>query len=321
MSNEGIIRVEHYESRHKNCWDDFVRRSKNGVFLFQRDYLEYHADRFQDFSLLLFRDNHLIALIPANRVDETIFSHGGLTFGGVITDSKMTVNQMLEVFSAVTSELRNQGVTKLVYKAIPHIYHVLPAEEDLYALFVNNARLFRRDVSTTVIAGAKLPLARSRRRALKFAQSHGLEVKRTKDFCRFMTIAHDNLLDRHGALPVHTADEMQILANQFPDNIKLYVAERDGEMLGGVIIYESQMVAHGQYRNATEEGMKLGALDLIMNVLLNEVYRDKPFHDFGISTLDDGRRLNEGLIQNKESYGGRTIVYDFYELDIQPRHL
>ncbi len=317
MKNEDKIRAERFESKHKSLWDEFVVLAKNGVFLFQRDYLEYHADRFSDFSLLFFRDDHLVAVMPANRVDDMIVSHGGLTFGGIISDARMTTALMLEVFSALKNELRQSGVKKLVYKAIPHMYHLLPAEEDLYALFVNNAQLSRRDVSSAVVAGPRPPLARGRRKTLKHVKSLGLRVERSDEFSKFMAIAEASLQLRHGLRPVHTAEEMQLLARRFPENIKLFALNRSEEMLGGLIIYESNNVAHGQYRHATEQGMELGAFDCIMDVLVNEVYVKKPYVDFGTSMLDGGKILNAGLVQNKESYGARTIVYDIYELDIE----
>ena len=317
MIDNTKIRVERYESKHKMLWDEFVTNSKNGVFLFHRDYVEYHADRFVDFSLLFLRNDELIALMPANRVEDMIVSHGGLTFGGIVSDSKMTTILMLEVFSALLNELQEKGIKKLIYKAIPHMYHLLPAEEDLYALFVNDAHLSRRDVSSAVVAGQRPPLARGRKKTLKHVSSLGLKVERSEDFSQFMAIAEASLQLRHGLRPVHTAAEMQMLANRFPENIKLFALNHNGEMLGGVIIYESKNVAHGQYRHATEFGMELGAFDCIMDVLVNEVYVNKPYVDFGTSMLDGGRKLNEGLIQNKESYGARATLYDIYELNIQ----
>ena len=170
MSNESRIRMELYEPKYKAQWDEFVRQSKNGVFLFHRDYLEYHADRFSDFSLLFFQGSQLIAVMPANQTDDAVVSHGGLTFGGIISGTAMTTTLMLETFAALVRELRARGIKKLVYKAIPHIYHLLPAEEDLYALFVHNARLVRRDVSSTFVAGRRLPLNRNRKRELEHAQ-------------------------------------------------------------------------------------------------------------------------------------------------------
>jgi hypothetical protein len=318
---EKQVRVECYEARHKACWDEFVRQSKNGVFLFYRDYMEYHADRFSDCSLLFFQDDELIAVMPANQVDETVVSHGGLTFGGIVSDSTMTTTRMLRVFSALLDNLRARGIKKLIYKAIPHMYHLLPSEEDLYALFAHNARLFRRDVSSTVVAGRRAPLARNRRKVSNRVKAHGLKVERSQDFSQFMAIAEASLQSRHGSRPVHTASEIQLLASRFPENIKLFAMDREGEMLGGVIIYESGLVAHGQYRHATEEGMKLGVLDSILDVLVNEVYLDKPFLDFGTSMLDDGSTLNADLIRNKESFGARATLYDSYELDLGAQHL
>lgn len=152
---------------------------------------------------------------------------------------------------------------------------------------------------------------------LKHAACHQLRVERSLDFLSFMAIAETNLQARHGGRPLHTAAEMQLLAGRFPDCIKLYTVNRAEEMLGGVIIYESQNVAHGQYRNATAEGMKIGALDLVVDVLMNDFYREKPYIDFGTSMLENGRTLNTGLIYNKESCGGRATVYDSYELDLK----
>jgi len=317
MSSESPVRVELYEPKYEACWDEFVRQSKNGVFIFHRNYLEYHADRFSDFSLMFFQDGRLVALMPANRVDDTVVSHGGLTFGGIISGRRMKTVLMLEVFSALVNELRARGLKKLIYKAIPHIYHTLPAEEDLYALFLHDAKLFRRDVSSTVATGQKLPFARGRKWALRHAMSQGVKVARTWEFCQFMAIAEADLEARYGVRPVHTAAEMQLLADRFPENIKLFTEHLQGEMLGGIIIYESRNVAHGQYRHATEKGKSIGALDCVVDALLHEVYLNKPYIDFGTSTMENGRTLNAGVIQSKESYGARATVYDFYELSLE----
>lgn len=317
MSDESRVRVERYDPKHKAQWDEFVQGSKNGVFLFRRDYLEYHADRFSDFSLLFFQDDQLIGLMPASRTDDAVVSHGGLTFGGIVSGSRMTTTLMLRVFTALVDDLRARGVKKLIYKAIPHMYHLLPAEEDLYALFVHNARLFRRDVSSAIVAGHRLPMLRSRKKISNRARTKGLRMTQSADFAQFMAIAEASLQARHGLRPVHTAAEMQLLASRFPENIKLFAVDRAGEMLGGVIIYESQNVAHGQYRQSTEEGMKLGAMDYLLDALVNDVYVGKPYVDFGISMIEGGRKLNAELVRNKESFGARATVYDFYELNLE----
>ena len=38
--------IVRYSAEEKEHWDRFVRHSKNGTFLLQRDYMDYHAERF-----------------------------------------------------------------------------------------------------------------------------------------------------------------------------------------------------------------------------------------------------------------------------------
>jgi len=312
-----MVSVVRYQQEHKRLWDEFISESKNGVFLFQRDYMDYHADRFPDASLMFYGDDErLVGLLPATIRDTTISSHAGLTFGGVVSDNGMKASVMLEVFDAMRTYLIEQGLTRAVYKAVPHIYHRLPAEEDLYALYRHNAKLARRDISSAILLKDKLPFSKGRRWAIKQAQKNGLELKRSNDFRSFMAIEEQVLGEKHHLRPVHSAEEIQMLAGHFPDNIKLFSAYSGNSMLAGVVVYESDTVAHAQYIAANSEGKQKGALDLILDHLINDYYRHKNYFDFGISTEDDGRYLNPGLIENKQSFGARAIVHDFYEIDL-----
>jgi len=257
----------------------------------------------------------LVALLPATARGETLSSHAGLTFGGIVSDAEMKMPLMLEVFEAMTALLRAEGFKRLIYKAVPHIYHLIPAEEDLYALYRHNATLVRRDVSSTIDLKEKLSFSKGRQYEIRQAQKHGLEVKQSEDFRSFMAIEAHVLGTKYDLKPVHTDQEMQLLAERFPRNIKLFSAYSNQEMLAGVVIYESRNVAHAQYIAANDEGKKCGALDLILGYLINDYYSGKKYFDFGISTEADGRELNLGLIENKESFGARAVVHDFYELE------
>lgn len=311
------IKVIGYEPRRKSEWDAFVARSKNGIFLFHRAYLEYHADRFPDASLMFYgEDERLVALLPATMRDTTLSSHAGLTFGGVVSNNAMKASVMLEIFDAMRANLIERGLTRAVYKAVPHIYHRLPAEEDLYALYRHNAKMVRRDISSAILLKDKLPFSKGRKWAIKQGQKNGLEVSKSDDFRVFMAIEEQVLDAKHNLRPVHTAEEIQMLAGRFPDNIKLFSAYSNNTMLAGVLVYESDNVAHAQYMAANDEGRQKGALDLILDYLINDYYRNKNYFDFGISTEDDGRYLNSGLIENKQSFGARAIVHDFYEIDL-----
>lgn len=306
-----------YTAAHKHEWDEFVLSSKNGTFLLQRGYMDYHAERFSDHSLL-FRDGsgRLIALLPANQDAERLISHGGLTYGGVITDDAMTTPQMLDVFEALNAYCRQNGIRQLLYKTIPYIYRRLPAEEDRYALFRNQAKLYRRDVLAVTDQRNRLPFQERRRRKIKQAQKEGLIVNRSDNFSAFWALLSANLQERFAVKPVHSLEEISLLVKRFPEQIQLYTCQNTEGMLAGVVMYVTPRVAHAQYISASEAGKSSGALDLLFSELLDNVYKDHAYFDFGISTEQDGMHLNKGLIEQKEGFGARAVMHDFYVLDI-----
>jgi hypothetical protein len=309
-----MVTALRYDAAGHEEWDRFIDGSRNGTFLFRRGYMDYHSDRFLDHSLL-FRDGvRLVAVLPASQHGSDLVSHGGLTYGGLIFGSSMRAGAVLEAFDALRQYGRAEGLVRVIYKRVPFIYHRLPAEEDLYALFRADAALIRRDISSTLAATGRPAYSKGRQYCINKSGKAGLVITRSDDFAGFMRVEEAHLRSKYGVKPVHTAEEMALLAGRFPENIKLFTATKEGRLTAGVVIYESGNVAHAQYIAATDEGKEQSALDAILDRLLREEYRDKPYFDFGISTERQGCHLNAGLIENKESYGARAIVYDTYEL-------
>ena len=309
------IRVEPYTSQHKQIWDEMIAQSRNGVFLFFRDYMEYHVNRFQDASLLFFDQQNLLAVLPANRSGNQVVSHGGLTFGGVISRQNLGASAMLELFDVLQGWLHSQGVSTLLYKPVPHIYHRIPAEEDLYALFRSGARLVRRDLSSTLDMTCRMPIGHGRQYQLKQGK-RTFVIRESRDYGGFMDLVSSVLTTKHNVKPTHTKQEMELLSGRFPQNIRLYGAYRGEQLCAGVLIYESTNVAHAQYIAVTNEAKREGALECIFDELLERRYASIRYFDWGISTEQAGQWLNPGLVQNKESYGARGVVYDLYELNV-----
>ncbi|HEX9962258.1 MAG TPA: GNAT family N-acetyltransferase [Pyrinomonadaceae bacterium] len=317
MIEKAAVRAERYAPEKSAEWNEFVKNSKNGTFLFERDYMDYHAERFDDCSLM-FRgaDGRLIAVMPANLRDYALVSHGGLTFGGVVSNHRMKTPLMLEIFESLIEFAKNAGASRLVYKAVPHIYHSQAAEEDLYALFRHNARLIKREASTTINLRERLSLSKGRKWTINQSRKNRIEVRESDDFEVFMRMETELLTARYNVAPVHTAAEIRLLAERFPQNIKLFGAFLDNEMLAGTIVYASETVAHAQYMAANAEGKRLFALDAVVQELITAHYAEKRYFDFGISTEKQGRYLNVGLVEYKESWGGRATVYDTYEIGL-----
>lgn len=312
-----MITVKRYTPELQVKWDCFVDRSKNGTFMLKRGYVEYHSDRFEDCSLLFFDEtDNCIALMPASRHGREVRSHGGLTYGGMICDRRMTAVIMLEVFHAMINHLKAEGVTNLLYKRVPSIYYSYPADEDLYALYRTGAHLVRRDLSTTIDLCDPIPFSSARVRGIKKARKSGLAVRETDDYESYVALLTEVLVAHHNTRPPHTADELRLLATRFPDVVKLFCAFRENEMLAGVLVFKTQQVVHAQYIANSDAGRNIGALDIVMDFLIREYSVGCRYFDFGISTEDSGRVLNTGLVGQKEMFGGRGIAYDFYSIKI-----
>ena len=261
-------------------------------------------------------DGALAALLPAHRVGTQLHSHESLTYGGFIVSLHMTTPVVLDVFAALMDYLRRRRVAEFVYKTIPHIYRRLPAEEDRYALFRANAVLYRRDLLSSIdMARRPTPQYRRRRGAAK-AEKAGVVVGESADWDSYWTLLETHLKARYDVAPVHSLAEIRLLHARFPSNIRLFIATRGSALLGGVVIYETEEVAHLQYAGACTDGLALGCLDQIFFHLLDEVIATKRWFDFGNSTEQQGRWLNDGLIQQKEGFGGRAVAHDFYAITL-----
>lgn len=311
------MEIRRYRREDKELWNSFVSKARNATFLFDRNYMDYHADRFDDNSFMFYHKGKLKAVLPANVAGDTLYSHQGLTYGGLLLDKKATVEDVLECFDSLNSWLRENGISKVVYKALPWIYQQYPSEEDLYALtWKCKAQLISRDIASTIVIDNKLKFAESRKSGIRKALSLNIEVGESNDVDGFWHVLEDNLGNRYNAKPVHTANEMKLLMSRFSNNIRLYVAKMNGEIVGGTLIYVTPQVVHTQYISASVEGKKHGALDLLFDYIINKVYANCRYFDFGKSTEQGGAYLNEPLIFQKEGFGGRGVCYDWYQWEL-----
>ena len=309
-----MFEIKRYTQNLSEQWDSYVSRSKNGTFLFKRDYMDYHSHRFEDLSWLVYLENKLYAVLPANRIEETLYTHQGLTYGGLVMDSHVTAARILTLFTELNTYLKVQSISTVYYKSIPYIYKAQPSEEDLYAIFrTTNAHLAARDVGTVIHLQHPLPWYRIRERGMKRALQAGVVVQQTNNFAPFWKILTQNLQTRYSVSPVHSLQEIELLHKRFPNNILHYTASREGEVLAGVVLYLTPHVVHVQYIASGQEGKALGALDLLFHQLITKEFAGYQYFDFGRSTEKEGTYLNESLIFQKEGFGGRAVCWDQYK--------
>ena len=311
-----MIEVVRYTPERKADWDAFVQTSKNATFLFFRGYMDYHSDRFRDHSLMFYDKGRLCALLPANDDGQgTLWSHRGLTYGGLLMDHRTKAAQACQMLLVMNDYLRQQGFSHVVYKHIPWIYAQQPSEEALFALVnVCRAQLRARDIASVVELDRRLPFSTLRKRGMKKGCQAGLSVEEQTDFRLYWHLLEQHLEQKFQARPVHSLDEIMLLKERFPDNIRLMTVCKDGVIVGGTLLYDCGQTVKTQYIVASKEGRQHGALDFLFSHLLDRYEAEgRQFFDFGTSNKVENDDLNEPLIFQKEGFGARAVCYDTYE--------
>lgn len=297
-------------------WNNFISTAKNATFLFQRDFIEYHQDRFNDYSLLIFKNEKLIAVFPANFVDNKVYSHQGLTYGGLVVAETMKLNVFAACLKVVLNYYKNNGFKTLQLKELPSIFSSVPNDELQYLNFILKAELIKRDTLSVINLKQKPKPSKNRMEGYRRALKQNLVVKEVEVFDAFWnTILIPNLKAKHEAQPVHSLEEIKYLKSKFPQNIKQFNVYKDNEIVAGTTIFETKHVAHSQYISGNADKNLIGSLDFLHLHLISAVFKDKTYFDFGMSNESQSRNINQGLQYWKEGFGARTITQDFYEID------
>lgn len=308
------VSVKRYDRSQSQAWDDFVNGSRTPMFMFNRGFMDYHADRFKDFSMMFYVDGELTAVFPASDHGDEVRSHGGLTYGGLICARSVRQHTVDDCFALLREFCAEQGKTSILYKQIPYIYQVIPGEEDAYSLFRAEAVAVKVEPSTVIDLANPCKMPKGRKAQISRAKREGVVVRETEDFETFIALENQVLGSRHNLTAVHTADELHLLHNRFPSRVKCvggYLGER---MVAGTVLFIYDTVVHTQYMAADDEACRIGALDLVVAEQISRFSPTHRFLDFGISSENGGQYLNQGLISQKESFGGRTVVYRTYQM-------
>lgn len=308
-----MTEIHRYSPQWRDRWDALVRGSRNGLFLFERGYMDYHQDRFEDVSAMVVQGDRLIAAMPASidRSRGLVTSHGGLTFGGLILPLEARSTIGLDAVNDLLASLREWGGRELQVRLLPSFLERYPSAELGYALWRRGFSLTARQLSTVIPLHSALPINSSRRQAIAKAKNADMQVSEGS-LGQFHTLLTSVLDERHATQPVHSYAELQILKERFPQQILLRSALMpNGTTLAGALIYVYPTAWHTQYMASSPEGRATGALDLVIAAAIDEARgAGVDWFSFGTSTTDGGHQLNEGLLFQKESFGGRSVTLD-----------
>jgi len=307
--------IKKYNSEYFTIWNAFVSSSSNATFLFHRDFMEYHSDRFEDYSLLVFEDEKLISIFPANRVENTVFSHQGLTYGGFVFENNVTTSEIKLVVLELLSFLKENNFKTLKIKEIVSIYCSDCYKEINSFLIENNAEIVSKKMNLAIDFKSDFKVSKSKLKHFKRISSVGLEIKKEDDLSTFWNEVLIPRLDKKfSSKPVHSIDEISNLKVKFSENIYQYNVYLDDEILAGITVFKTKKIIKSQYGATTENGEKYRALDFLYINLINEFKDEFDFFDMG--TVDDDSELgyNIGLFNQKKELGCDVFEQNFYEL-------
>lgn len=279
--------------------------------------MDYHSDRFHDYSLIIYEGEQIAGMLPANISGNELISHQGLTYGGIVVETRTKLNDYIAIAHAALKYLSESKIDVLLLKTLPQIYTAIPADEAEWVLFILQAQLHVRNTTLSINQRAQLPYQERRKRSIRKAQKLQPVIRGGENACKrfWEEVLIPNMLEKHGIKPVHTLEEIELLASRFPDHIRQYNIYIEDAIMAGCTMFLSNTVAHAQYISGTPEGRSNGCLDFLFDFLINSEYKNYSYFDFGICNEEGGLKINHGLLDWKEGFGARSVSQDCYRIE------
>ncbi|GGW71575.1 hypothetical protein GCM10008085_24550 [Winogradskyella epiphytica] len=264
---------------------------------------------------MVYKKNKLVGLLPANLVDSTLYSHQGLSYGSLIYSKTLKTTEFIQIWRSVLEFLNTEEIQNIQIKELPNFYLYNQSNNPLaYMLFKSKAELLRTDLHSVVDMKYKA-YSNSRKEGVKRAVRANLKVEESHSLEGFWElILTPNLESKHGVKPVHSLKEITLLKSRFNTNIRQFNVYKDNKIVAGTTIFETENIAHCQYISGNSEKNELGSLDFLFHHLIENVFNEKIYFDFGTSNINEGQHINEGLLFWKEGFGARSMPQGFYNI-------
>lgn len=296
-----------------------MSQSKNATFLFYRDFMDYHQDRFLDYSFMIYKNDVLVAIFPANKKEMDLYSHQGLTYGGLIFRNATELDEKKALYLYLLKFLEAETVKSLTIKPMPEFYSSENSEVFNYASIENRISIVKKNRVLAIDYHSEFKIHKTKVKRFKKMQSSGFQIKESvSEFEVFWTIVLiPRLLEKHNSNPVHSLSEIKALKKQFQHHIFQYNIYDQEEILAGITIFKKGQVVKSQYGIASEQGEKSYALDMLF-VYLIQKYRDEGMHYFSMGTVNDDSHLgySKGMLKQKQEFGCKTYVQEILKLHI-----
>ena len=308
------IQVQKYLLENAAEWNAFVKQSINGSFLLDRDFMDYHQERFEDHSLMMYHDGQLMCCIPAHVKDGGFYSHRGLSYAGLII-SAAAVNNIDKIVEALLGYVKSLAFAKAELQLPPVSYQSINRE--IAAVleqkgFTANRKLHNQSVALD----QEIQVSPKKSIGYRNGKFEGLRVEVGNDFRSFWEeVLIPQLAARYHSKPVHSLAEIELLASRFPENILQYNVYKEDALLAGITFFIKGNIVKSQYTASSPDGLKTDAVAYIYMEAMKE-FKEKgcSLMDYGPVNEIDGS-VNTGLQRFKKQLGCQEEEWNRWEFE------
>ena len=308
-----MIKCEIFNKSNYNDWEKFIDHSTNGTIFHYRRFIDYHEKpKFQDCSLLFYKKNKIIAVLPAAIIDNKFISHPGLSFGSFIHNKQLAYSDAFNIIKSFESFINQKNYKKIIITFPPDCYSQSISNYIEFCLYQLSFKYLRLELSNVINLNKSIDdiisnFKAENRTAIRKAEKENIIIQQSEKYDEFYKILKNNLKLRHGVNPTHTLHQIKIIKELFPNKISLFTAEYNQQVIAGVInfICNKQTVL-AFYISHDMKFQNFRPLNLLfLKIFEWSINNNYQYYDFGLFT--DNQKPNISLARFKESFGSEGI--------------
>ena len=312
--------IKYDKNKHESVWDSFVKSSNNGTLFHLRKFLSYHKNRnFNDCSYIFKNKDKIEGLFSGAVINNVLHSHPGASFGGFIHNdlSFDSSNLMIEL---IIQEATKNDLKEIIIIPTPFIYYKNYQEVVEYCLYNKGFKDIEYYISSFVDLNNNLFNQMHSRKKRYIKKYHDqVEIKLSDDLDSFYPILVENK-KKHKALPTHSLEELKILMDRFPDQIKLLLTYKNDKVIGGSLNFITNNHTCILFYNMIDyeyQNMQIASLQIYESLIWAKENNLK-FFDIGVSQIYENEKIipHVSLINFKEQFGAKTMIRKVMKLKL-----
>ena len=312
--------IKYKNNEHQDLWDKYIQKSNNGTIFHLRKFLSYHQDRnFNDCSLMFYEKEKIKAVFSGAIVNNCLYSHPGASFGGFIYND-ISFQSSREMIDLLIEYANHKKLIEIIIIPPPFIYYALYNEAMEYCLYYKGFNIKEYYISSFVDLRTNIidQIHSRKKRYIKKIENQ-IIVKESNDLDIFYPILLDNK-SRHKTKPTHTLEELKILMNNFPNDIKLLLSYYDDKVIGGALNFITNSNACILFYNMIDyeyKDLQVASLQIYESLKWAKK-NGLDYLDIGVSQLYDGDKImpHESLINFKEQFGAKAMIRKVMKLKL-----